>query len=81
MAAQQTASRAHLRSKQHLQSVPSLHGIVTNYHRMIGTEMVGLYVGPNKEHYHVHKKILCNEIPYFEKMFKGNFKEATSQSA
>lgn len=47
----------------------------------MGSEMVDLYVGPKKEHFHVHKNILCDKIPYFEKMFKGGFQEAVTNSA
>jgi hypothetical protein len=47
----------------------------------MGTEMVNLYVGPQKERFHVHKQVLCKKVPYFEKMFKGEFKEATEEQA
>jgi BTB/POZ domain len=47
----------------------------------MGTEMVDLYVGPQKDRFHVHKEVLCKKIPYFEKMFKGEFKEATEDQA
>jgi hypothetical protein len=53
----------------------------TNICRLMGTEMVNLYVGPQKDQFHVHKEILCKKIPYFEKMFKGGFKEATEDQA
>jgi len=43
--------------------------------------MVDLYVGPQKDRFHVHKEVLCKKIPYFEKMFKGEFKEATEDQA
>jgi hypothetical protein len=33
--------------------------------RLMGTEMVDLYVGPTEVHFSVHKEILCNKIPYF----------------
>jgi hypothetical protein len=39
------------------------------------TEMVDLYVGPEKKHFRIHKALLCKKIPYFEKMFSGGFKE------
>ena len=48
---------------------------------MLGTEMVDLYVGPDKEHFRVHKAVLCSEIPYFDKMFNGGFSEASSNTA
>lgn len=43
--------------------------------------MVDLYVGPEKEHFHVHKAAICGKIPYFEKMFKeGGFAESYNNS-
>jgi hypothetical protein len=38
-------------------------------------------VSKNLEVFQVHKKILCNQAAYFEKMFNGNFKEGIEQSA
>jgi hypothetical protein len=43
----------------------------------MGTEMVNLYVGPQRDRFHVHKEVLCSKIPYFEKSFYGRRKEAT----
>jgi len=47
--------------------------------------MVNIYVGdPEKDqedHFTVHKKLLCTKIPYFGKMFKGNFQEAATNTA
>jgi hypothetical protein len=51
----------------------------------MGTEMVNIYVGdPEKDeekHFIVHKELLCNKVPYFEKMFKGGFAEAKTNTA
>jgi hypothetical protein len=44
-------------------------------------EMVDLYIGPDKVHFSVHKELLCNKIPYFDKMFKGQFEEGAINSA
>ncbi|TVY35864.1 hypothetical protein LOCC1_G008543 [Lachnellula occidentalis] len=52
-----------------------------NFRKSMGSAMVDLYVGPRKEHFHVHKDLLCNKIPYFAKMFKGGFQEAITNSA
>jgi hypothetical protein len=41
------------------------------------TEMVDLYVGSEKTHFHAHKDLLCKKIPYFNKMFKGGFKKCS----
>ena len=43
----------------------------------IGTEMVDIYVGPSKKRFQLYKAKLCTRIPYFDKMFNGNFKEAS----
>jgi BTB/POZ domain len=45
---------------------------------MTGIEMVDLYIGLEKEHFRVHKTALCDKIPYFDKMFRRNFQEATA---
>ncbi|TVY93103.1 hypothetical protein LAWI1_G001596 [Lachnellula willkommii] len=75
-------------SKQHTTSSTSSQGTkrkaedeLLNFRKSMGSEMVNLYVGPRKEHFHVHKELLCNKIPYFEKMFKGGFQEAVTNSA
>ncbi|TEY69491.1 hypothetical protein BOTCAL_0115g00110 [Botryotinia calthae] len=46
-----------------------------------GTQMVDLFVGPNKELIRVHKGILCRKIPYFDKMFNGPWVESANNSA
>ncbi len=43
----------------------------------MGSEMVDIYVGPEEEPFRVHKQKLCRRIPYFDKMFNGQFKEAS----
>lgn len=44
--------------------------------------MVELWVSkPDPKLYRVHKKLLCETIPYFKNMFKGGFKEATDNKA
>jgi len=48
---------------------------LTAVSRLMGTEMVDLYIGPEKRHFRAHKKLLCSKVPYFEKMFKGQFLE------
>lgn len=47
----------------------------------MGTEMVDLYVGPSKKLFRLHKAKLCSSIPYFDKMFNDNLKEASSNVA
>ncbi|TVY51232.1 hypothetical protein LCER1_G006740 [Lachnellula cervina] len=56
---------------------------VLPFKKRMGTQMVNIYVGKGdaEEHFTVHKELLCNKIPYFEKMFKGGFQEATTNEA
>ena len=37
--------------------------LLTKKIRMMGLEMVDLYVGPKREHYRLHKERLCEKIP------------------
>jgi hypothetical protein len=43
--------------------------------------MVDLYVGPYNERLHVHKSLLCENVPYFHRMFNGSADEAKIQIA
>ncbi|KAF4629529.1 hypothetical protein G7Y89_g8618 [Cudoniella acicularis] len=43
--------------------------------------MVDLYVGEEERHFRIQKKLLCNKIPYFDKMFNGGFKVASENIA
>ncbi|TVY80459.1 hypothetical protein LSUE1_G005344 [Lachnellula suecica] len=55
--------------------------LINDFDRSFGLEMVDIFVGPEKEHFHVHKKPLCARVPYFDKMFCGQFLESEQQSA
>ncbi|CAG8956827.1 hypothetical protein HYFRA_00011216 [Hymenoscyphus fraxineus] len=48
-----------------------------------GTDILDLYVGPgdNPKHFKVHKKILCQKVEVFDKMFNGGFLEASESKA
>ncbi|KAL2064594.1 hypothetical protein VTL71DRAFT_3731 [Oculimacula yallundae] len=50
---------------------------------LLGSEMVDIHVGKGlaAEHFHVHKAILCEKIPYFAGMFGSDFKEAAESKA
>jgi hypothetical protein len=48
---------------------------------MMGTDMVELKVGPQKQLFRVHKAILCKKVAFFDKMFNGGWKEASNNSA
>jgi hypothetical protein len=48
---------------------------------MMGTEMVDIYVGPKERLFRVHKALLCKKVPYFDKMFNGEFREASQNVA
>jgi hypothetical protein len=43
--------------------------------------MVTLKVGEEEKAFAVHKKLLCEKIPYFEKMFCGPWVEASKNLA
>lgn len=47
----------------------------------VGTELVTLYIGPTKTKFIAFEKPLCDRIPYFHRMFRGQFKEATDNEA
>ncbi|EPE31717.1 POZ [Glarea lozoyensis ATCC 20868] len=47
----------------------------------MGDTIVTLYVGPERVKFVAHKELLCEKSLYFEKMFKGDFIEATTESA
>ena len=42
----------------------------------LGTEIVTIFVGPKRKEFLIHKRLLCKKVEYFDKMFKGGFKEA-----
>ena len=50
-------------------------------HSELGFDTVDIVVGPEKETFRVHKKLLCSRAPVFDKMFNGSFKEAETQQA
>lgn len=43
--------------------------------------MVTLKVGLEEKTFTVHKKLLCDKVPYFEKMFGGPWVEAVANVA
>lgn len=47
----------------------------------LGFDMVVIHVGPSRKKYHVHKKILCDKVDYFHKMFNNGFTETLDQAA
>ncbi|TGO79485.1 hypothetical protein BELL_0031g00200 [Botrytis elliptica] len=55
----------------------------TEGQQFIDSEMVDIHVGKDEGsgHFQLHKSILCEKVPYFEKMFNGNFEEGTTNSA
>jgi hypothetical protein len=46
----------------------------------LGFEVVDIYVGPERQRYVVHKKLLTSQSEYFDKAFNGSFKEADENS-
>ncbi len=49
----------------------------------MGTETVDIYCGEGveKTHFRIHKNVLCNKVPFFDKMFNSGFKESTDSMA
>jgi hypothetical protein len=43
--------------------------------------MVEILVGPSEHPFRVHKGLLFANVPYFDKMFNGGFKETEDQAA
>lgn len=43
--------------------------------------MVDIHVGKKRKQSHIHKGILCQKIPHFDKMFNGGFKERLNNKA
>src|SRR2546423_14932335 len=41
--------------------------------------MITIMVGAEKKKFVLHKKLVCREAPYFDRMFNGNLKEAKTQ--
>lgn len=48
---------------------------------MMGNKMVELFFGLGKHKFIAHEELICNKVPYFEKMFKNGFTEAQQASA
>ncbi|PQE12675.1 BTB POZ domain-containing protein [Rutstroemia sp. NJR-2017a BBW] len=44
--------------------------------RRLGTKIVTIYVGKDKAEFAIHKKLLCDRVKFFDKAFRGRFKEA-----
>jgi hypothetical protein len=51
------------------------------FNRKYATPIVSIKVGPELETFKVHQGMLTFAAEYFDKMFKGNFKEALEDSA
>ncbi|XMA19709.1 hypothetical protein WAI453_012500 [Rhynchosporium graminicola] len=49
--------------------------------RHMGSEVVELFVGSEKIKFIADKDLPCAKVPYFEKMYRGGFSEATTNSA
>ncbi|KAH7348891.1 hypothetical protein BKA65DRAFT_594638 [Rhexocercosporidium sp. MPI-PUGE-AT-0058] len=53
----------------------------SSFAKTMGSMAVELFFGPEEKRFLVHKKVLCNRIPYFDKMFNGKFVETTDLRA
>ena len=48
--------------------------------RLMGDDIVTVYIGPREKRYSVHKALLTSQSEYFEKALNGKFKEADEQT-
>ncbi|KAF7900357.1 uncharacterized protein EAF01_007659 [Botrytis porri] len=48
---------------------------------IMGLEIVDIHVGPQKKLFRVHRGILCDKVPYFQKMFSSGFVEGLKGKA
>jgi hypothetical protein len=55
--------------------------LLTSSSSTMGDEIVTLLVGSDKFRFIVHKNILCSKVKYFDRLFNGNFMEATAGEA
>lgn len=55
--------------------------VANGYFRDLGDELVTIYAGPSKRKFTVHKKLICDKVTVFAKMFDGLFKEGISGTA
>lgn len=49
---------------------------ILTFFRVLGDEIVTLYVGKKRQKIPVHKKLICDRCEYFSKAIGGNFSEA-----
>ncbi|KAJ8071944.1 hypothetical protein OCU04_002248 [Sclerotinia nivalis] len=57
-------------------SLKRSRGETPDFIEITGTETVDIYVGPEKKLFRIHRGILCDKVPYFQKMFSSGFVEA-----
>ncbi|KAF7863070.1 hypothetical protein EAF04_007153 [Stromatinia cepivora] len=56
-------------------SLKRSRGETLEFIEITGTETVDIYVGPEKKLFRIHRGILCDKVPYFQKMFSSGFIE------
>ncbi|OAF56647.1 hypothetical protein VC83_07193 [Pseudogymnoascus destructans] len=59
---------------------PKFHHIILTSSRLMGGDIVTVYVGPREKRYSVHKALLTSQSEYFERALNGKFKEADEQT-
>ncbi|KAF4629010.1 hypothetical protein G7Y89_g9140 [Cudoniella acicularis] len=59
---------------------PSSPSTKISFAEDLGTEVVSIYVGPERKHFVVHKSLLTTQSTYFDRALNGNFKEAEENS-
>ncbi|KAI9712146.1 MAG: hypothetical protein M1812_006984 [Candelaria pacifica] len=50
------------------------------FSELLSGEMVDIYVGPKRKHWHLPKLLLCNTSSFFQGSFEGEFKEAAEKA-
>ncbi|EMR87961.1 hypothetical protein BcDW1_3324 [Botrytis cinerea BcDW1] len=48
---------------------------------IMGLEIVDIHVGPQTKLFRIHRGILCDKVPYFQKMFSSGFVEGLEGKA
>lgn len=55
----------------------TLRKLANSFHSSIGVEMVDIFVGEQKKHFRLHKKLLCEKLPYFVEVFGPDEKKTS----
>jgi len=48
--------------------------------RLLGTEMVKIFVGEERKLFYLHQELICDRSEYFRAAFKGGFRESKDKT-